>query len=210
MEKGHNPNYQFRGSKSDIWEGGHRIPLLVRWPAKVKPGTTSDQIISQSDFFATCADILGEKPGDETAEDSVSMLPALVGQAEKPLREAIVHSAIFGAFAIRQGPWKLILASDSGGWSDPKPGSAEAAKLPPVQLYDLSKDIGETNNVQAAHPEIVTRLKSLLQKYISEGRSTPGQAQPNTGEIEIYSKRAGKKPDEPAHKKVKPTSPAAD
>ena len=210
LEKGHNPNYQFRGSKSDILEGGHRVPMLIRWPARVKPGTTSDQIISQSDFFATCADILGKKLGDETAEDSVSMLPALLGQAERPLREAIVHSAIFGAFAIRQGPWKLILAADSGGWSDPKPGSAEAAELPPVQLYNLSIDIGEKNNVEAEHPEIVARLRSLLEKYISEGRSTPGLPQPNTGDIEIYSKRADKKPNKPAQKKNKQASPGVD
>ena len=200
LGKGHNPNYRFRGSKSDIWEGGHRVPMLIRWPARVKPGTTSDQIISQSDFFATCADILGKKLGDETAEDSVSMLPALLGQAEGPLREAIVHSAIFGAFAIRQGPWKLILAADSGGWSEPTPGSAEATELPSVQLYNLSSDIGEKNNVQAEHPEIVARLRSLLEKYVSEGRSTPGLPQPNTGAIEMYSKRTAKKPNKPAQK----------
>jgi uncharacterized protein YjbI with pentapeptide repeats len=184
--------------------------MVIRWPARVKPGTTSDQIISQSDLFATCADILGKKLGDETAEDSVSILPALLGQAESPLREAIVHSAIFGAFAIRQGPWKLILAADSGGWSDPKPGSAEAAELPSVQLYNLSIDIGEKNNLEAEHPEIVARLRSLLEKYISEGRSTPGLPQPNTGDIEIYSMRTAKKPNKPAQKKNNQASPAVD
>lgn len=209
LAKGHNPNHHFRGSKSDIWEGGHRVPFLVRWPARVKSGTTSDQLVSQTDFFATCAEIVGEKLGDETAEDSVSMLPALLGQAEKPSREAIVHSAIFGAFAIRQGPWKLVLAADSGGWSDPQPGSDEAAKMPPVQLYDLSKDIGETRNVQAEHPEIVARLRELLQKYISDGRSTPGTPRPNTGEVEIYSTRAGKKVSKPAQSKAKDASPAS-
>jgi arylsulfatase A-like enzyme len=191
--KGHNPNFIFRGSKSDIWDGGHRIPLLVRWPGKVKPGTTSDQIVCLSDFFATCADLLGQKIPDTAAEDSVSILPALLGQAKGPLREAIVHSAIFGAFSIRQGNWKLELCRDSGGWSDPKPGSPEAQKLPRVQLYDLSHDIGETNNVEAAHPEIVTRLTQLLEKYIADGRSTPGKPQRNTGDaIELYSTRAGK------------------
>jgi len=146
-----------------------------------------------SDFFATCADLLGQKIPDTAAEDSVSILPALLGQAKGPLREAIVHSAIFGAFSIRQGNWKLELCRDSGGWSDPKPGSPEAQKLPRVQLYDLSHDIGETNNVEAAHPEIVTRLTKLLEKYIADGRSTPGKPQLNTGDaIELYSTRAGK------------------
>ena len=192
LEKGHNPNYLFRGAKSDIWEGGHHIPFIVRWPAQVKAGTTCDQIISQADLFATCAAILGKHLPDTAAEDSVDMLPALQSHADKPLREVIVHSAIFGAFAIRQGNWKLILARDSGGWSDPKPGSPEAQRLPRVQLYDLARDLGENNNVQAEHPEIVARLTTLLEKYISDGRSTPGQPQPNTGAIEAYSTRTGK------------------
>jgi arylsulfatase A-like enzyme len=193
LEKGHNPNFHFRGSKSDIFEGGHRIPFLVRWPGQVKAGTSSDQLICQTDFFATCADILGRPLPDTMAEDSVSILPALRGRVGKPLREAVVHSAIFGAFSIRQGQWKLELCADSGGWSDPKPGSPEAAKLPRVQLYDLAMDIGETNNVQARHPEVVARLTKLLEQYINDGRSTPGRPQPNTGDaIELYSTRAGK------------------
>jgi arylsulfatase A-like enzyme/acetyl esterase/lipase len=192
LGKGHNPSYHFRGTKADIFDGGHRIPFLVRWPARVKAGTTSDQMICLSDFFATCADVLGKKLPDTVAEDSVSILPALLGEAKQPLREAIVHSAIFGAFSIRQGNWKLELCPDSGGWSDPKPGSSEAQKLPVVQLYDLTRDIGETNNVQAEHPEIVARLTKLLEKYIADGRSTPGQPQPNTGAIELYSTRTGK------------------
>jgi hypothetical protein len=96
------------------------------------------------------------------------------------LREAVVHHSINGSFSIRQGNWKLELCADSGGWSDPKPGSKAAQDLPPVQLYDLSKDIAEKNNLQARHPEIVTRLKALLDKYVSEGRSTPGAPQPKT------------------------------
>ena len=208
LAKGHNPNHRFRGSKSDIWEGGHRVPFIVRWPGKVKPGATSNQTICQVDFFATCAGILDKKLPDEVAEDSVNLLPAMDGSATKPLREATVHSAIFGAFAIRQGKWKLILSPDSGGWSDPKPGSAEASKLPPVQLYDLEDDIGESINLQDSHPEIVAHLKALLQSYISEGRSTPGKPQPNTGAIELFSKRAAKqavtRPKKPANKRIQP------
>ena len=148
----------------------------------------------QSDLFATCAEILGKRLPENVAEDSVSMLPALIGKPEKPLREAMVHSAIFGAMAIREGNWILIFARDSGGWSDPKPGSAEALELPPVQLYDLAKDIGETNNLESQHPEVVTRLTALMEKYIKEGRSTPGVTQANTGDVELYSTRTEKKP----------------
>ena len=185
VEKGHNPSHVFRGHKADIFEGGHRVPFLVRWPARVKAGTTSDQLICQTDFFATCAAILGKKLPDQVAEDSVSFLPALSGPTTKPLREAVVHHSINGSFSIRQGQWKLELCPDSGGWSDPRPGSAPPATLPTVQLYDLSRDIGETNNVSAQQPKVVAQLMELLEKYVTDGRSTPGKPQPNTGRVEL-------------------------
>jgi arylsulfatase A-like enzyme len=185
LAKGHNPSARFRGHKADIFDGGHRIPFLVRWPARVKAGSRSDQLICLTDLFATCAGILGRKLPDDAAEDSVSILPALTGEAKTPLREAVVHHSINGSFAIRQGQWKLELCPDSGGWSEPKPGAAAAAKLPPVQLYDLANDIGESRNVEAQHPEVVARLTALLEKYAADGRSTPGRPQANTGKVEI-------------------------
>ena len=180
LAKGHNPSDRFRGTKADIFDGGHRIPFIVRWPARVKAGQTSDQLICLTDLFATCAEILGEKLPGTAAEDSVSILPALLGEDTAPLREAIVHHSINGSFAIRQGNWKLELCADSGGWSAPRPGSPAAKNLPTVQLYDLAADIGETRNVQAEHPEIVAHLRALLEKYAADGRSTPGAPQPNT------------------------------
>ncbi len=185
LAKGHNPSFHFRGTKADIFDGGHHIPFLVRWPARVKAGQTTDQIICLTDLFATCAEILGEKLPDTAAEDSVSILPVLEGRAEKPLREAIVHHSINGSFSIRQANWKLELCADSGGWSEPKPGTKSATELPPLQLYDLASDIGETTNVQAEHPEIVARLRTLLEKYVADGRSTPGAPQQNTGAVHI-------------------------
>src|SRR6185436_18770234 len=100
LPRGHNPSYVFRGNKADIYEGGHRIPFLVRWPGHVKPGVTSDQTICLTDFMATCAEILGVKLPDNAGEDSVSLQPAMLGTATKPLREATVHHSINGAFAI--------------------------------------------------------------------------------------------------------------
>jgi arylsulfatase A-like enzyme len=200
LAKGHNPSAQFRGTKADIFDGGHRIPFLVRWPGQVKPGSTSDQVICLTDLFATCAAILDQKLPDTAAEDSVSILPALTGAAKEPLREAVVHHSINGSFAIRQGQWKLELCADSGGWSDPKPGTPAAGKLPPVQLYDLAADIGETRNVQAEHPEIVARLTGLLEKYVAEGRSTPGQPQANTGPVELRRKAKAAAKAKPAGK----------
>lgn len=186
--KGHNPSYEFRGWKSDIFEGGHRVPFIVRWPATVKAGTTSDQLICLTDLFATTADILDQKLPDEVAEDSVSILPALDGSVGKPLREAVVHHSINGSFAIRQGKWKLLLCPGSGGWSKPLPGAPSTLELPPVQLYDLSKDIGETQNVQAEHPEVVERLTKLLEGYVERGRSTHGTPQENTGAVNLRPK----------------------
>ena len=186
MAKGHNPSHHFRGTKADIFDGGHRIPFIVRWPGHVKAGTTSDQLICLADLFATCADILRAKLPDNAAEDSVSLLPALEGRDNGPRREAVVHHSVNGSFAIRQEHWKLALCSDSGGWSAPRPGSKAAEGLPPVQLYDLANDLGEQKNVQALHPEVVERLTKLLAKYVADGRSTPGAAQSNTSPVAIY------------------------
>lgn len=196
LAKGHNPSAQFRGTKADIFEGGHRVPFLVRWPGRVKAGSTSDQLICLTDLFATCAGILEQKLPAAAAVDSVSILPALIGEATQPLREAVVHHSINGTFSIRQGPWKLELSADSGGWSNPKPGTAAAAKLPPVQLYNLANDVAESRNVQAEHPEIVARLTQLLEKYVADGRSTPGEPQANTGPVTIRPKlkKAAAKP----------------
>ncbi len=196
-EHGHNPSYVFRGNKADIFDGGHRVPFIVQWPAVVKPGTVSDQTLCLLDFMATAADITGTKLPANAAEDSVSFLPALKGTADKPLREAIVHHSINGSFSIRQANWKLELCPDSGGWSEPKPtgegkgkgkgkGKAVASNLPPVQLYDLSTDINEQKNLQGEHPEIVERLSKLLEKYVAEGRSTPGEPQKNTVDANIW------------------------
>ena len=172
---GHEPSGPLRGYKADIWDGGHRVPFLVRWPGHVKPGTTSDQLISLVDFMATCADIVGAKLPDNAGEDSVSFLPALLGKADHPLREALVHHSINGKFAIRQGQWKLELCPGSGGWSAPRDPQAVKQGLPSIQLYDLSADLAERKNLQAEHPEVVARLTKLLQKYVADGRSTPGQ-----------------------------------
>jgi arylsulfatase A-like enzyme len=182
-KRGHFPSADRRGYKADIWDGGHRIPLIVRWPDRVKAGSTSDQIVGLVDLMATCADIVGAKIPENAGEDSVSILSALLDTAQSPLREAVVFHSINGSFGIRQGRWKLELCPDSGGWSAPKPGSKEAKGLPPVQLYDLMRDVGERTNVYKEYPEIVAQLTKLLEKYIAAGRSTPGAKQKNDGKI---------------------------
>ena len=177
--QGHFASAQFRGYKADIWDGGHRVPFFVRWPIKVKPGSQSAELICHTDLMATCAEILAAKLPDNAGEDSLSILPALLGKGTSTDREAVVHHSIAGRFAIRQGQWKLEFCPGSGGWG--KPGDTEAKQqgLPDLQLYDLSADKGETENVSSQQPEIVERLTQLLLKTIANGRSTPGSKQTN-------------------------------
>lgn len=178
----HQPSYHFRGMKSDIFEGGHRIPLIVRWPERIAPNSESDQTVCLGDLTATMAAITGYALPDNAAEDSVSNLPVWDGAADAPVREATVHHSINGSFSIRKGNWKLEMCPDSGGWSVPRPNHPEELEgLPRIQLYDLSTDIGEKSNVQDTHPEVVAELMALLTRYVKEGRSTPGGPQYNTG-----------------------------
>jgi arylsulfatase A-like enzyme len=185
LPQGHNPSYRFRGHKADIYEGGHRVPLLVRWPGKVPPNSRSDQLTCLTDFLATCAEMLGVNLPPDAGEDSVSLWPALTGRADRPLREAVVHHSIQGAFAIRQGPWKLCFCPGSGGWSAPRPGRDDTRGLPSQQLFHLESDPGEQRNVVAEHPQIVAQLTALMDRYVREGRSTVGPPQKNAVDVDF-------------------------
>jgi arylsulfatase A-like enzyme len=183
---GHDPSYVFRGHKADVFEGGHRVPFVARWTGRAKPGTACDGLVCLTDLLATCAEIVGDALPDDAGEDSVSMLPHILGTTAGPVREALISHSINGSFAIRQGRWKLELCPGSGGWSDPRPNKKASAGLPRVQLYDVVADVGETKNVQADHPDVVASLTALLQKYADDGRSTPGRPQPNDGPVDIW------------------------
>ncbi|OGV61675.1 MAG: arylsulfatase [Lentisphaerae bacterium RIFOXYC12_FULL_60_16] len=178
---GHNPSHIFRGHKADIYEGGHRVPLIVRWPARIKSGRKTDETVCLSDLLATCAEIVGSGLPDNAGEDSISNLPLWDGNPlNGALREATVHHSIDGSFSIRKGHWKLEMCAGSGGWSSPRPGP-ECDGLPPIQLYDLRMDIGERKNLFREHPAIVESMKALLTLYVEQGRSTPGKPQGNAG-----------------------------
>jgi len=150
-----------RENKSSIYEGGHREPFVARWPGKIKPGSLSDQVICLNDLFATCADILRKELPPDAAEDSVSVLPALVSKDKGPIREATVHQAPAG-LAIRQGDWKLI-----------------ALRNGTKELYNLKDDLSETRNLIDSKQGESQRLEELLNSYIAKGRSTPGPVQKN-------------------------------
>lgn len=177
----HQGSYIYRGKKFDIFEGGHRVPFIASWPGKIEEASSSDEIICTTDFMATAADILEVELKDDAAEDSISFLPALMGENyERPLREATVHHSSYGRFAIRQGDWKLILWPGSGGWAFPAT-EEDMEGLPRFQLYHLGYDPGETTNLVSEYPGRVASMKALLTKYVNDGRSTPGRRQKNDG-----------------------------
>ena len=192
--KGHFPSADRRGYKSDAWDGGHRVPLIVRWPGHVKAGTQCGQLVCLTDLMATCADITGTTVPEAAAVDSVSFLPLLLARrslgeggsgVEGPVRETLVSHSMDGKFAIREGKWKLILCAGSGGWSAPKDAQAKRQGFPAVQLYDMSQDIGERKNLQSEYPKIVKDLTAKLEKIVADGRSTPGPKQQNDVPVKI-------------------------
>jgi arylsulfatase A-like enzyme len=168
----HRANADWRGEKADIWDGGHRIPFLARWPAAVRAGSVSDELGCLTDFFATAAEIVGLKLPKDAAEDSYSLLPALEGRKTKPIREAIVHHSSEGMFSIRQGEWKLELGLGSGGFSPPRTEKPTPGG-PLGQLYNLRRDPGETENLWLKEPATVKRLTLLLEQYQRQGYSRP-------------------------------------
>jgi arylsulfatase A-like enzyme len=181
---GHYPSAHLRGYKSDIWEGGHRVPFIARWPGRIEAGATSEALICLTDWFRTCADLLQDGLPDGSAVDSESMLPLLFGKSSRG-RRSVIHHSIHGNFSIRRGPWKLELCAGSGGWTRPKESEAEELGLPSIQLYHMEKDVSETTNLADAHPEVVHELLAMLRRDVERGRSTPGSPQRNDVEIDL-------------------------
>ena len=169
-----------RGVKRDTWEGGHRVPFIASWPARIKPGTTSDEVICHVDLMATAAALVGATLPDNAGEDSYNLQPALLGEKlNKPIREATVHHGGNGRFAIRQGTWVFIDAKTGAAIKEPEWFKKERGYQThdfPGELYDLGQDPAERRNLFGEHPEVVARLKALLNKYKAEGRCAPSVA----------------------------------
>ncbi len=171
---GHNTNGDYLGYKSHIWDGGHRVPFVVRWPGKIPPGSVSNDILCLTDFIATCAAILDVKLPLNAGEDSYNLLPALLGATHEQNRQTLVYHTANGAFGIRENSWKLCLCKGHEGWYGYKDGwLTPQTQETEGQLYNIALDPGETNNLYAQHPEIVERLTKLLDSYNTNGRSTP-------------------------------------
>lgn len=182
--QGHFSSGEFRGYKSDVWDGGHRIPFIVRWPEVIKEGSTCSELVCLSDLMGTLSDILDEGLPDSAGEDSVSLLSLFKGDAVA-VRDHIVHHSWDGKFAIRDQNWKLVLCPGSGGWTLQDQVAAERG-LPMVQLYDMDKDPGEKNNLYKKFPDQVKSMVKLLKQLVVNGRSTPGEKQANDAEVDIW------------------------
>lgn len=176
---GHYASARMRGSKADLWDGGHRVPFLVKWPKVIKAGSVSDELVCQMDLLATCAELVGAELPPTAGEDSESILPLFSGGETDFSRKGLIHHSVSGHFAYRQGKWKLLLAYGSGGWTAPKENQAKKQGAPAAQLYDLEKDPGETTNLYTSHPEVAERLLKQLESDIARGRSTDGPDQKN-------------------------------
>jgi arylsulfatase A-like enzyme len=180
--KGHFPSGPLRDYKASVYEGGHREPFIVRWPGVVKAGSVCSQYAHQADVMATLAEIWEAKLPDAAGEDSFSLMTLLKG-GDQPIRAHGVNTACNGVPSLRKGPWKLVLAPDEAAGTE-------------VQLYNLETDLGEQKNVAAENPALVAEMRALMERLITDGRSTPGAAQKNDVPVRRYPLReaaAGKK-----------------
>lgn len=188
-EKGHRPSAIYRGHKADIYEGGHRVPFIVRWPGKIEQGRTSQALACLTDVYSTLQEITGQPRKAVGGEDGYSLLPVFEGE-ETTGRDSLISHSISGHFAIRQGDWKLCLAHGSGGWSAPREPVAIKQGRPAMQLFNLASDPGEQTNLAESHPEQVETLLKLLEQQVANGRCTPGEKLPNDRTVTFLPKAA--------------------
>jgi arylsulfatase A-like enzyme len=192
--QGHFPSGPFRDYKASVYEGGHRVPFVIRWPQAITPGTVCSQLVHQADVMATLADILQVPLPPDAGEDSFSLLPLLQG-GSTPVRTQSVNTACNGLPSYREGPWKLILQADAAA------GTA-------VQLYNLDQDPREASNMAGREPERAAAMRQAFEQLIVAGRSTPGQSQKNDVRVTRYPKTST--PAAKARKKAKADPPPAE
>lgn len=166
----HVPNAPWRGLKADAWEAGHRVPFVVRWDGRIRPATVSNRTVCLTDIFATVCEIVGLDLPANSGEDSFSLLPLMLGEGSYG-RKLTIHHSLSGVFAVRRGPWKLILGDGSGGFSAPRGQALAPDEDGPMQLYLLAEDPRERRNLVAARPEIQADLLSDFKRVRTTGRS---------------------------------------
>ena len=171
----------WRGVKRDQWEGGHRTPFIVKWPKVIKAGSVSDELMSLTDVFATCATITGSTFPKDAGEDSFDLNAVFRGTQKDALRPYLLQQTFAKKLSIRQGDWKLIAHKGSGGnnydkvneWSMGQYALLNTDPDAPMQLFNLKDDPGETTNLYSKNPEMVKKLKALLEESIRTGRTGP-------------------------------------
>jgi arylsulfatase A len=178
-KQGHFPSGPMRGYKSDVWEGGHRVPFVVRWPGVVESGSRHTGLVHQADLIATIAEILGLPLPVDAGEDSFSFLATLKG-GSAIVRNHAVSCSMSGLPGLRLDHWKFIPRGGSGGWS--KGGEGDSP-----QLYNLQEDLTESNNLAVQYPAKVSEMASLLEKLIDDGRSNVGPSQQNDVQVKRYA-----------------------
>ena len=181
-EFGHDPSAGFRGHKADVYEGGHRVPFVARWPKGIKAGQKTTALACLTDLYDTMREITGQPKKDKAGEDSFSLLPAFKGK-RSTTRKTLVSHSIGGSFSMRKGEWKLCLSAGSGGWSAPREGDAKKKKLPPMQLFNLKEDRGERKNLVGEKRPKADELILLLSKEVENGRSSPGKPVSNDRKV---------------------------
>ena len=196
-KQGHFPSGPLRGYKFSVYEGGMRIPFLIKWPNQIKPGSTCDRLIGLNDLLATIADITGSELSKDQGVDSISYLPLLKDPSEKAPRQNLQMQGTHG-WAYRMGDWKLCLCPGSGALgvygNVPKrvdawpaavkefgknPTREQLIEAPFVQLFNLKEDLGEREDVSKQNPEVVKKMYALMRQQFTNGRSTPGPKQTN-------------------------------
>jgi arylsulfatase A-like enzyme len=179
IEAGHAPSGPYRGRKTDIWEGGHRVPFLVRWPGQVEAGILNDDLLSLNDVFATCAELLGRRLPNHAAEDSFSFLSTLLGKSSPPNRDHLVSHSVGGEFAYTEDDWKVVYKNQLANYR------ASRGKPRIVELYHLANDIAESTNLVEDESEMTIRLSEKLRAVIARGTSREGPDQSNDTEVVI-------------------------
>ena len=179
---GHWSSAPLRGLKRDIYEGGHRVPTIIKWPGVTEPGSVTDALFSQVDFMATLAGYLGFDLPRDSAEDSYDFWPYLSGQADEPPRTTLIHNTMAGQYAIRDGDWLLVnhrTGVVGGDRRQPPPAWMEKHGVPPYQdnqevgLYDLGEDVGQRHNLAEEQPQRVAEMRALLEEIRERGFSAP-------------------------------------
>ena len=179
INAGHSPSGHFRGRKGDIWEGGHRVPFLARWPKRIVANHATSNVLSLNDVFATIADLLGTDLPDDAAEDSFSFLSTLLGKNDSPHRDHVIAHSVGGEFAYMEGPWKIVFKNEASNLNQ----SRGKARI--VELYNLDEDVAEASNLVDREPEIAKHLGGRLRAVISRGTSREGPDQSNDTEVKF-------------------------